>query len=85
MKPIYHPSGVGTVAASIKGAKRRLIKRIRRWRIARAPSAIGRIGDDLERYEEQEKEMMTRHREHLCRCAEEDELLVIAIIDGERN
>jgi hypothetical protein len=84
-KPIYFPSGVGTIAGAVKGAKKRIIKRIRKYFIAIAPSAQSIYSEDYKRiaqHQEEQAMSLQRFKAHLCRCADEDELFIM-MLEGE--
>ena len=87
LKPIYFPSGVGAVAGAVKGAKKRIIKRIRKYLIAIAPSASSLYSEDyksLAQHQEEQAISLQIFKQHLCRCADEDELFIM-MLEAEEN
>jgi hypothetical protein len=81
-RPIYHPSGVGAIAGAVKGAKKRIIKRVRKYLIAIAPNAASIYSEDYKRlaqHQEEQAVSLQRFKAHLCRCADEDELFVLML------
>lgn len=87
LKPIYHPSGGDSIASAGRGAKRRIIKRVRKYLIAIAPSGSSVYSEDYKRiaqHQEEQAMSIQRFRAHLCRCADEDEMFIL-MLEAEEN